>query len=310
MSLSVGFGLKKLVACLLLACCVLTSSGCGVKLLYNNADRLTRWWVSDYIDMTPEQREFLNASSAEILYWHRTTQLALYREQLLSLAQAISEPLTRTELLTYVERVEGWGMAINARAAPVALEMLLSLSAEQLQEFQRELVKSNRDYEKEANRPPIEQAEEDARDYISLLKRFTGRLSKEQRSYIEEQHAKLAPDAQVILDYRLHWQQRLVGALNAQPPDAALIDDLIINFDTHYTPEFAKMLELNEVIYQELTLGVLNGLTPKQRTRMAEELRDYAQLCAELMANAPSVAPAAPPVLVPLPVSLVAPAQG
>jgi len=105
----------------------------------------------------------------------------------------------------------------------------------------------------------------------------------------------------VILDYRLHWQQRLLLALNAEPPDAVMIDDLMVNFDAHYTDEFAQMLEANEVIYQELTLGVLNGLTVQQRTRMAAKLREYAQLCTELIAEAPSIAPATPPKLYPLP---------
>jgi len=244
--------------------------------------------------MTSAQREFLDASSAEILYWHRTTQLALYREQLLGLANAINEPIDRAELQTYVDRVESWGVSINARATPVALEMLLSLSAEQRREFQRELAKSNREYEKEAKRPA-------SRDYVSLLKRFTGRLSKDQLLFIQEQHSRLKPDAQVILDYRLHWQQRLLLALNAEPPDAVMIDDLMVNFDAHYTDEFAQMLEANEVIYQELTLGVLNGLTVQQRTRMAAKLREYAQLCTELIAEAPSIAPATPPKLYPLP---------
>jgi len=104
---------KKFFGRLLLVACVFSSTGCGIKLLYNNAERLTRWWVSDYIDMTPAQREFLDASSAEILYWHRTTQLTLYREQLLLLANAIGEPMDRAELQTYVERVEAWGVSIR-----------------------------------------------------------------------------------------------------------------------------------------------------------------------------------------------------
>jgi len=302
MSNAIAFSLKSFLGGLLLVVSVLASSGCGIKLLYNNADTLTRWWVNDYIDMTAAQREFLDASTAEVLYWHRTTQLALYREQLLSLANAISEPIDLDELEAYVNQVESWGEAVNARATPIALEMLLSLSAEQRQEFRREIKKSNRDYEKEAKRSPADRARENARDYVSFLKRFTGRLSKEQRAFIEEQHLRLTPDARVILEYRLHWQQRLLSALNSEPPDVELMDDLMVNFDAHYTDEFAQMLDANEAIYEELALGVLNGLTLKQRARMAAELRDYAQLCSELIATAPVIPPAPPPKLFPVPV--------
>ena len=63
----------------------LLTSGCGVKLAYNNADRLARWWVSDYIDMTRDQRDYFDASTSEIMFWHRTTQLAIYRQGLLGI---------------------------------------------------------------------------------------------------------------------------------------------------------------------------------------------------------------------------------
>ena len=288
----------------LIAVCLLSVPGCGVKLIYNNADRLTRWWVSDYIDMTNAQREFLDGSSAEILYWHRTTQLTMYRERLLALASAVSQPIDETELQAYVDTIEGWGQAVNERAVPVALEMLLSLSPEQLEDFETELEKSNRDYFKEAQQPSADQLAEDAREYASLLKRFTGRLSREQREFIDGQHARLQPDARVILDYRQVWQQKMLAALKSEPPDIELLNDLMVNFDSHYTDDFARMLDTNEVIYRELTVGVLNGLTQKQRSRLADELREYAELCSELIADAPAMMPAQPPALFKLPDTL------
>lgn len=285
----------------LIAAFLVTASGCGVKLLYNNADRLTRWWVSDYIDMTKAQREFLDGSSAEILYWHRTTQLIIYRERLLTLASAVSRPIDETELQEYVDSIEGLGQAINARAVPVALQMLLSLSPQQLEDFEVEIEKSNRDYVKEAKRPTADQLADDAREYSRLLKRFTGRLSREQRGFIDAQHARLQPDAQVLLNYRQVWQQKMLAALRSEPPDVERLNDLMVNFDRHYTDDFAQMLDANEIVYRELTLGVLNGLTPKQRTHLVDELRDYAELCSELIADAPVMAPTSPATLFVLP---------
>ena len=280
---------------------LMTASGCGVKLLYNNADRLTRWWVSDYISMTNAQREFLDGSSAEILYWHRTTQLVIYRERLLTLANAVSQPISETELQEYVDTIEGLGKAINARAVPVALQILLSLSPQQLEDFEAEIAKSNRDYVKEAKRPTADQLDEDARDYSRLLKRFTGRLSREQRGFIDAQHARLQPDAQVLLDYRQVWQQKLLAALRSEPPEVGRLNDLMVNFDRHYTDDFAQMLDANEIVYRELTLGVLNGLTLKQRPHLVKELRNYAELCSELIADAPAMAPTSPATLFVLP---------
>ena len=279
-----------LSAWLLLACVV--TQGCGVKLFYNNADRLARWWVSDYIDFDKAQREFFDASAADIMYWHRTTQLGAYRRGLIELADKVeSAEIDSAELQKIVDEVESWGVALNLRSVPVAVEILLALSPEQRQEFAKALSKSNRDYIKESKREHASRAEEEAKDYAWLLRKFVGRLSAEQRALISKKHFEMLPDAQVILDYRRKWQEKLLVALNSVPPKVDLIEDLMVNFDTHYTPEFTEMIEANEQIYQALTLELLASLSKTQRGRMASELREYAQLCEELISEAPIEAP-------------------
>ena len=275
---------------LLLACFV--TQGCGVKLFYNNADRLARWWVSDYIDFDKAQREYFDASAADIMYWHRTTQLALYRRGLLELADTVeSAEMDSAELQKIVAEVEGWAVAVNSRSVPVALDILLALSPEQRQKFAKALSKSNRDYVKEAERKHAKRAEDEAKDYAWLLRKFVGRLSTEQREIISKKHFEMLPDAKVILDYRVEWQGRLLSALNSVPPKVDLMEDLMVNFDAYYSPEFARMIEVNELVYQALTLELLASLSKTQRNRMASELREYAQLCQELIAEAPLVAP-------------------
>ena len=276
---------------LLLLAVLLSTTGCGVKLVYNNAERLTRWWVSDYIDMTREQKEFLNASSASVMYWHRTTQLAEYREVLLQLADDIKQPMDPEALQHYVDQVESWGISVNAKAAPVALQMLLSLSDEQRLEFAEELRKSNREYARAARRDPLAEARRDAKDYIALLRRFIGRVTPEQQTLIHTSHANMHPEAQALYDYRVAWQSQLLGALAKDPPDAQTVADLFVNFDRYYTPEFASMIEINEVVYRDLTLALLNRLSPAQRQHLAAELEEYAEICAELIAEAPASRP-------------------
>jgi hypothetical protein len=263
-----------------------------VKLFYNNADRLARWWVSDYIELDKTQREYFDTSADDILYWHRTTQLADYRRGLLELANTVeSAEMDREELVKIVEKIEGWGVAVNSRAVPVALDILLALSPQQRQKFANALSKSNRDYVKEAKRKHSARAEDEAKDYAWLWRKFVGRLSTEQRALISKKHFEMLPDAKVILDYRVEWQSKLLSALNAVPPKVAVMEDLMVNFDAYYTPEFTRMIEVNELVYQALTLELLASLTETQRGRMASELREYAELCQELISEAPLEAP-------------------
>jgi len=278
----------------LIAACLLTQ-GCGVKLAYNNAERLARWWVSDYIDMDKTQRQYFNESSTELMYWHRTTQLAIYRDELLQLSGRLeSQTIDANQLEDLVAEVERWGVAINAKAVPIGVDVLLSLSPNQLRAFGKELEKSNRDYRREIERDPDDLAKEEAKDYARLLRRFVGRLSPDQRALIRERHLEMLPNAQVILDYRVLWQKKLLAAVRSIPPDVETIEDLMLNFDEHYTPEFARMIEVNERIYQELTLDLLAGLKESQRTKLIAEVQGYAEIFDELIAEAPPEAPQAP----------------
>jgi len=271
------------------------AQGCGVKLAYNNADRIARWWVSDYISMDKAQREYFDSSTAELMYWHRTTQLAIYQDGLLELARAIEAPtLTSDQLEQIVEEVEGWGETLNSKTVPIGADLLLSLSAKQLQAFDKALVKSNRDYVREAERDPDEYAVEEAKDYAKLLRRFTGRLSEDQRALIRDRHLELFPEAQVILDYRVEWQRKMLNALRAEPPDAGLVEDLMLNFDAHYTPEFAHMIEVNEVIYKQLTLDLIASLKDSQRAKLVSEVREFADIFGELIREAPQSGPPSP----------------
>lgn len=290
---------SRFVAGLLLMVACLINQGCGIKLVYNNADRLARWWVSDYIDLDKPQRRYFDASAAQIMFWHRTTQLSVYREMLLDLADEIDRgAIDKTRLDSIVAEVEAWAMAFNARSAPVARDILLALSPAQQRKFEKALQKSNRDYERESRKTPSERAQEEAKDYAWLVKKFVGRLSADQKALILEKHLEMFPDAQVILDYRIEWQQKLLQALRSEPPDEGLIFDLMVNFDAHYPPDFERMVEVNEVVYENLTLELIASLSETQRVRMASELRNYARIFMELIEEAPELPP---PVVTPLP---------
>jgi len=285
----------KYVRCVYLVVICLVSQGCGVKLFYNNADRLARWWVSDYIDLDKSQRAYFDESVAELMYWHRTTQLALYRDELLRLANAIeSRELDVDQLEKTVTEVELWGLALNSKAVPVGVDILLSLSPKQLRSFDKAIVKSNREYEREAKRDSNDYAQGEAKDYAKFLRRFTGRLSDDQRALILNKHLEMIPDAQVILDFRREWQSRMLQALDSKPPDVLVVEDLLVNFEEHYTPEFEQMMEVNEVVYQQLTLELLASLNESQRAKLVSELRGYAGILEELIAEAPPSPPARP----------------
>ncbi|MEM7219456.1 MAG: DUF6279 family lipoprotein [Pseudomonadota bacterium] len=280
-----------------LACACLLLSGCGIKLAYNNADRLMRWWASDYVTFTAEQRAYFDLAFAEVHYWHRTSQLPIYRDGLLRLADALgSDP--ETALVAFEAEIEGWGETMSARAAPVAIAMLASLSAAQVDDLERRMARSNRDYERDARKPPAAVTREYAKDYADGMKRFVGRLDRDQRALIESRLATLTPDAQAWLDLRLELQSRMLAALRAEPVDRAVLEALMLDFESLYGPELEAIMATNEGIFRRLTVDLLGALTPRQRQHLDDRLREWAQICAELHDEAEPAAPPAAPAAV------------
>ena len=278
---------------------VIAASGCGVKLIYNNADRLTRGWVNDYIDLTAEQRRYLDSATAEIMYWHRTTQLVEYRDGLLELADKADRPLTRAEVERVGRQMALWGEGISDRATPVATQMLMSLSDQQLVEFQEALGVSNEEYLQDARRDLEKRQYQQARDYGSAMSRLVGRMTKAQRRLIEASHAQMQPYELALVNNRQAWQAQLVAVLMVDPLDQAKLEDLLGNNENYYTEEFSQMLEFNEEIYLQMTVALFKMYEPMQRLRLAAQLRELAEICDELIAEA---GPAPPP-----PVPLVRP---
>ena len=268
---------------LALSALVLVSSGCGLKFAYNNADRLVQWWVSDYIDLEDPQRAYLRAAVRDFMYWHRTTQLAAYRTELLAFSEQLSGPIETAEFVALLERLDGFSDPIALRAAPIAAQVLLSLSPEQLQGFQEALRKSNQEYLDEAERDLEKRWKEQAKDYAWLFRRLTGRLSNDQLQLIANSHRSLVPFEAPLVAYREVWQGEILRLLAAETPNPQALVQMMIDSESLYPESFNAMIDQNEAVYTALTVQLLNGLSDVQRKRFRNELIDLAQLCQELI---------------------------
>ena len=283
---------------------VFIGSGCGVKLAYNNGDRLVRWWVDDYIDMTRVQRGYLRDATNELLYWHRTTELAGYRQVFLALADDMYQPesavqptLSPEQLQALIDHVETWGMRIGDRAVPIAVQMMLSLDLEQRVEFSANVEEGNLEYLEEAQQDPVERVKEMARDYNKFLRRMVGRLEPEQRELILERHGNLVVFEEQTVIFRRAWLRQVEMLLAAEPPDRDKLAELLWLDEEDYPAEFQAVFRKNEQVYQQLTLDLFNSLTLKQRKRFAERLRTLARIFQELI-DETGAAPDAPVPLV------------
>lgn len=290
-------GLVTVVAALTL----LGLGGCGVKTIYNNADRVARWVASDYVDFTPEQRAWFDAEIARFMHWHRTTELPSYRRFLESLPEVLGDGTTAAEVDALAETVFLWGERMQTQALPLLTTLSRSLTDEQVAELPARLERANREFAEDEVGLTLDEAR-DAwwRGFVDDFERFSGRLDDDQRAYVESASVRYLPDRVLWIAYRERWQQDLLELLQQRrsPDFAPAFRALVERRRSYYGEELRAVFDNNERLYADVTAWLLNHLGPRQQERFFERLSDYALDFAELAAAAPAEPPPPAPCLV------------
>lgn len=291
-----------LTVVLMLALC---TGGCSLKFAYNNADRLIRWGLNDFIEITDEQSSYLDAELDRLLYWHRTTQLPLYANYIERLnarvAAAAGQP--PETLLPAIEEfgevAERWGKAIELEAQRVVLQMLLSMTEAQIEALPERMRDANEEFaESELDRSLKENRERWSEEYAKFFKRLTGRLNAEQRATLDRYAERYEPQYVLWMGYRERWQSDLLEVLRklrSSELSAAEAEARLMQMNDNrasYYGEFGPAFERNEALAQEAAAAVLVALTERQRAKLNKRVDEVTTILRELVAEAPVAGPA------------------
>lgn len=292
-------------------------SGCSIKLAYNNADRLIRWGIDDYIDLTRDQRNYLNPELKRLLYWHRTTQLPRYASTLRTLQEDIARAVggdavaLSADFGDFIETALSWSEVIEQRGRRTGSQMLASLTAQQIEELPERLRKDNEELAEDEQGQSLEDNQKRwAKEVRKGLQRFTGRFTPEQRQFLETQAQQYEPERALWVAYRERWQADVLALLNEWRERTIDGPTLVRRFRAltdareSYYGDFGPVFDRNEVLARDTLSGLLVRMTDSQSKRFAGRLLDIVTDLEELVAEAPSQPPAplvAEDCLVPLP---------
>lgn len=280
----------RLTSVALLLGVLVVCSGCSVKFAYNNVDRLVRWQVSDYFDLDVDQKAYLQAQVQELLAWHRVNHLPQYARYLETLAVQLSDGATQTQIAGVFAQFLVWGYEIEDRALPAAAHILASLSDEQVAALPARLEKSNIEFsEDELDASETQIQAEWADDFEDVMERFTGRLDRKQRAYIERRASAYVPERVLWAEYRRRWQADMLALLEQRRHTegfAAEFRALTKAREDYYGEEYTRISEQNIQLSREIAAHVLSNLSDKQSARFAESLQELAEDFEELAAQA------------------------
>jgi len=276
----------RLICVLGLMICI---SGCSVKFAYNNVDRLVRWQMSDYLDLSSDQRKLLDTQLEGLMSWHRREHLPEYAILMESLATQWSDGVSEAQIEALFQQMFIWGEEIEEQGMPTAISLMQSLTDAQVAALPARLEKSNQEFEEDELDIALAEVQEAwADDFADGLERFTGRLQKAQRDYLSLRATAYQPERVLWANYRRRFQADLMKLLlkRNEPGFDAEFRRLAAARESYYGEEYARVSDENIALSREIASHVLSNLTEKQSVRLKDALLDLAQDFQELSAKA------------------------
>jgi hypothetical protein len=268
------------------------TTGCATAFLYERADRLANRWVGDYVELTEERQAALDAGLADLHAWHRSEQLPAYADWLRTAGARLEDPaqFSAAELQERGAELGRFWHAIGNAALPLALDLGASLEDAEVAGFIRTLRERNdKEYAAAERRPEEWHEQRRARSMERALRRWTGRLTEEQRARIGAWAAELEPSRSASFENRRGWVDELQVALDHRHERARLAEAagiLLITPSARWSPEYRALIERNSLRTAGFLADFLNNLEERQRVAAVERFRRLAMEFDELSRSA------------------------
>ncbi len=238
--------LLRLVAITLTAALVL--AGCSsTKMAYRYADWGVVWWVEDFVNLDRDQKRQLNQDLDALRQWHCSAELPRYSAWLEELEADVASGPPDVDTITYhQQRLMGFVPDLLNKALPVAVNLLQSLSDEQVDELVQNMVRDQEELEQEMLAGDADETAQARADRTAeRVERWLGDLNAEQQSLVQQWSSNRGQQTEIWLQGRRNWQQALLTTLDSrdQPGFADSIKDLVVNSEQARGPEYQAMME-------------------------------------------------------------------
>ncbi|MBI4204808.1 MAG: hypothetical protein HY527_07260 [Betaproteobacteria bacterium] len=127
-----------MVRLLAIACCVGLLAGCSMlRLGYSQLDTIAAWRANEYFDLDAQQKDAFLQRFNRLHEWHRYEQLPDYAVFLAQTRTRLNKPLTREDVVWFVDGVKARYGTIVARGSDDAAALLLTVTPAQLDALRR-----------------------------------------------------------------------------------------------------------------------------------------------------------------------------
>ena len=270
-----------------LAGVLLTLVGCSsTTFFYNRLNLIVPWYVGKYVDLTRDQKKFLDQQLEPFLYWHRSEELPLYLDILAEIEQALDGQVDGEQVAAIAGSFEEAWLRVEMRGLDWMLALGEQLSREQMEAFVATLREKQLEYEEEYLPRSEEEYREDAYENLEdATQDFLGRLDWGQRGILEEAAQQLQRSDAIWLQERARWIDRMEEILQREEGWQQAMRDALANREQTTSQEYLAVYEHNsQTIYAALA-KLANSRSDKQDKRLRKRLDDLREDIESLIAK-------------------------
>ncbi|KXO09592.1 MULTISPECIES: DUF6279 family lipoprotein [Marinobacter] len=262
-------------------------AGCSsTRMAYRYADWGVVWWVEDYVTLSRAQKRQLNQDLDSLLKWHCSTELPRYRAWLDELEADIADGAPDIDTIEYhQQQLLVFVPDLLDRAVPVAVNLLTSLSDDQVTELARNMAEDQAELEQEMlGGDPQQTAKARAERTAKRVERWLGSLNGQQQALLEEWSADRGQQTEIWLQGRKNWQKALLETMKGrdQPGFDEAIRELVINSENARGPEYQAMMRESRLAMANLMRALIQAGDQQHRehlqARASKLNRDFTAL--------------------------------
>ncbi len=257
--------------------------GCSAtRVAYNQLDWIVVWYLSDYFTLDDAQENHLKEAVRRNIDWHRRDQLPKYAQLLRAVNRDVTSGVVTGEMLErhYARSIVLWDEFV-VHTVPEVSAFFLLLSREQVDEFVKNLEKSNQElWEEYAGKTAEERQTSRQNAVLKGLARIFGRLSAEQKDLVLSYQAALNDVSVEWMASRRQWQQEFRQLIVERPSEPEFGDRIVrqmLKPNIDDTSEYRKLVDENRKIVMSMLTALSGELTDKQRQRFSKRAKGLAR---------------------------------
>lgn len=272
---------------ILTAFCIVLGGCSAVGFTYGKLDWLISWRLNGLLDLDAHQQQWLEPRIEDNLNWHCSTEIPRYLDWLQHTQSLVNEPNPSPRKLTAQFVMVGDAIKrIGKQITPTSVDLLKTLTDEQVAHLSGELTEKNNDYRKKFVDPSLAvQIEERAERMADRLETWLGSVNETQLQRVNRWSAALGEQNSLWMNNRLLWQAQMEQSLAMRHTAefAPRITHLLQAPEDFYDAEYRKAYPEAQQAFAELISDVLLSADAQQKQRFTERLRDLRHELAQLV---------------------------